>query len=110
MLRILFLFLLISQCVFGQFFVVKDKDGYVNVRKGKSAQSKVLKRLNNKTIVFVYNYDKTTDGNWIYTDEEGFIYNDRVKWIHKFPIIAKGIAKGNTIVFEGKEIEVVLTS
>ena len=107
------LFLLISDIVFAQeeaFAVINDKDGYVNVRKGKSAQSKVLKRLNNKTIVFVYNYDKATDGNWIYTDEEGYIYNDRVKWIHKFPIIAKGIAKGNTIVFEGKEIKVVLTS
>lgn len=107
------LFLLISDIVFAQeeaFAVINDKDGYVNVRKGKSAQSKVLKRLNNKTIVFVYNYDKATDGNWIYTDEEGYIYNDRVKWIHKFPQIAKGIAKGNTIVFEGKEIQVVLTS
>lgn len=107
------LFLLISDIVFAQeeaFAVINDKDGYVNVRKGKSAQSKVLKRLNNKIIVFVYNYDKATDGNWIYTDEEGYIYNDRVKWIHKFPIIAKGIAKGNTIVFEGKEIQVVLTS
>ena len=92
------------------FAVINDKDGYVNVREGKSAQSKVLKKLNNKTIAFVYNYDKATDGNWIYTDEEGYIYNDRVKWIHKFPIIAKGIAKGNTIVFEGKEIQVVLTS
>ena len=107
------LLLLISDIVFAQeeaFAVINDKDGYVNVRKGKSAQSKVLKRLNNNTIVFVYNYDKATDGNWIYTDEEGYIYNDRVKWIHKFPIIAKGIAKGNTIVFEGKEIQVVLTS
>ena len=107
------LFLLISDIVFAQeeaFAVINDKDGYVNVRKGKSAQSKVLNKLNNKTIVFVYNYDKATDGNWIYTDEEGYIYNDRVKWIHKFPIIAKGIAKGNTIVFEGKEIQVVLTS
>ena len=63
------------------FAVINDKDGYVNVREGKSAQSKVLKKLNNKTIVFVYNYDKATDGNWIYTDEEGYIYNDRVKWI-----------------------------
>ena len=92
------------------FGVIYDKDGYVNVRKGKSAQSKVLKKLSNKTIVFVYNYDKATDGNWIYTDEEEYIYNDRIKWIHKFPIIAKGIAKGNTIVFEGREIQVVLTS
>ena len=103
------LLLLISDIVFAQeeaFAVINDKDGYVNVRKEKSAQSKVLKRLNNKTIVFVYNYDKATDGNWIYTDEEGYIYKDRVKWIHKFP----QIAKGNTIVFEGKEIQVVLTS
>ena len=92
------------------FAVINDKDGYVNVRTGKSAQSKVLKRLNNKTIVFAYNYDKTTDGNWIYTDEDGYIYNDRVKWIHKFPQIAKGIVKGSTMVFEGKEIQVILTS
>ena len=91
------------------FAVINDKDGYVNVRKEKSAQSKVLKKLNNKTIVFVYNYDKSTDGNWIYTDEEGYIYNDRVKWIHKFPQIAKGIAKENTMVFEGKDIKVTLT-
>ena len=113
--KLFLVFLLFCQFAFVKaqeeaFTVVNDKDGYVNVRKGKSAQSKVLKRLNNKTIVFVYNYDKATDGNWIYTDEEGYIYNDRVKWIHKFPIIAKGIAKGNTIVFEGKEIQVVLTS
>ena len=113
--KLFLVFLLFCQFAFVKaqeeaFAVVNDKDGYVNVRKGKSAQSKVLKRLNNKTIVFAYNYDKTTDGNWIYTDEEGYIYNDRVKWIHKFPQIAKGIAKGNTMVFEGKEIQVVLTS
>ena len=113
--KLVVLFLLFCQFVVAQaieeaFAVINDKDGYVNVREGKSAQSEVLKKLNNKTIVFVYNYDKATDGNWIYTDEEGYIYNDRVKWIHKFPIIAKGIAKGNTIVFEGKEIQVVLTS
>ena len=113
--KLFLVFLLFCQFAFVRaqeeaFAVINDKDGYVNVREGKSAQSKVLKKLNNKTIVFVYNYDKATDGNWIYTDEEGYIYNDRVKWIHKFPIIAKGIAKGNIIVFEGKEIQVVLTS
>ena len=55
-------------------------------------------------------YDKAYYGNWIYADNEGYIYNDRVKWIHNFPQIAKGIAKGNTIVFEGKEIQVVLST
>ena len=94
----------------GVFAVISDKDGYVNVRKEKSTQSKVLKKLENNTLIFVLEYDKAQEGNWIYADYEGYIYNDRVKWIHKFPQIAKGIAKGNTIVFEGKEIQVTLAT
>ena len=92
------------------FAVINDKDGYVNVRKEKSAHSKVLKKLDNNILIFVLEYDKAYYGNWIYADNEGYIYNDRVKWIHNFPQIAKGIAKGNTIVFEGKEIQVVLST
>jgi len=83
----------------GAFAVINDKDGYVNVRKEKSVHSKVLKKLDNNTLIFVLD-----------ADNEGYIYNDRVKWIHNFPQIAKGIAKGNTIVFEGKEIQVVLST
>ena len=94
----------------GAFAVINDKDGYVNVRKEKSVHSKVLKKLDNNTLIFVLEYDKAQEGNWIYADNEGYIYNDRVKWIHNFPQIAKGIAKGNTIVFEGKEIQVVLST
>ncbi len=94
----------------GAFAVINDKDGYVNVRKEKSVHSKVLKKLDNNTLIFVFVYDKADDGNWIHPDYEGYIYNDRVKWIHNFPQIAKGIAKGNTIVFEGKEIQVVLST
>ena len=70
----------------------------------------MLKNLYNYTLIFVLEYDKAQEGNWIYADNEGYIYNDRVKWIHNFPQIAKGIAKGNTIVFEGKEIQVVLST
>ena len=94
----------------GAFAVINDKDGYVNVRKEKSVHSKVLKKLDNNTLIFVLEYDKAYYGNWIYADNEGYIYNDRVKWIHNFPQIAKGIAKGNTIVFQGKEIQVVLST
>ena len=94
----------------GAFAVINDKDGYVNVRKEKSVHSKVLKKLDNNTLIFVLEYDKAHDGNWIHPDYEGYIYNDRVKWIHNFPQIAKGIAKGNTIVFEGKEIQVILST
>ena len=114
--HLILLFFLISNVVFAQvieggaFAVINDKDGYVNVRKEKSVHSKVLKKLDNNTLIFVLEYDKDYYGNWIYADNEGYIYNDRVKWIHNFPQIAKGIAKGNTIVFEGKEIQVVLST
>ncbi len=94
----------------GAFAVINDKDGYVNVRKEKSVHSKVLKKLDNNTLIFVFVYDKAHDGNWIHPDNEGYIYNDRVKWIHKLPKIAKGVEKNNSIVFEGKEIQVVLSS
>jgi len=94
----------------GAFAVINDKDGYVNVRKEKNVHSKVLKKLDNNTLIFVLEYDKAYYGNWIYADNEGYIYNDRVKWIEKLPKIAKGITKGNTIVFEGKEIQVTLST
>ena len=107
---LLFCQFVVAQAIEGSFAVINDKDGYVNVRKEKSVHSKVLKKLDNNTLIFVFVYDKAHDGNWIYVDNEGYIYNDRVKWIHNFPQIAKGIAKGNTIVFEGKEIQVVLST
>ena len=114
--HLILLFFLINNVVFAQvieggaFAVINDKDGYVNVRKEKSVHSKVLKKLDNNTLIFVLEYDKAYYGNWIHPDYEGYIYNDRVKWIHSFPQIAKGITKGNTIVFEGKEIQVTLST
>ena len=114
--HLILLFFLISNVVLAQvieggaFAVINDKDGYVNVRKEKSVHSKVLKKLDNNTLIFVLEYDKAYYGNWIYADNEGYIYNDRVKWIEKLPKIAKGITKGNTIVFEGKEIQVTLST
>ena len=108
---LLFCQIVVAQAIEGgAFAVINDKDGYVNVRKEKSVHSKVLKKLDNNTLIFVLEYDKDYYGNWIYADNEGYIYNDRVKWIHNFPQIAKGIAKGNTIVFEGKEIQVTLST
>ena len=108
---LLFCQIVVAQAIEGgAFAVINDKDGYVNVRKEKSVHSKVLKKLDNNTLIFVLEYDKAHDGNWIYADNEGYIYNDRVKWIHNFPQIDKAIAKGNTIVFEGKEIQVVLST
>ena len=114
--KLLLLFSLISSYTFAQvnenyfFAVINDKDGYVNVRKEKSVHSRVLKKLDNNTLIFVFVYDKAHDGNWIYVDNEGYIYNDRVKWIEELPKVAKGVEKKNAIHFSGKDIQVALST
>ena len=114
--KLLLLFLLINSYTFAQvnenyfFAVINDKDGYVNVRKEKSVHSRVLKKLDNNTLIFVFVYDKAHDGNWIYVDNEGYIYNDRVKWIEELPKVAKGVEKKNAIHFSGKDIQVALST
>ena len=107
---LLFCQFVVAQDIEGSFAVINDKDGYVNVRKEKSVHSKVLKKLDNNTLIFVFVYDKAHDGNWIYVDNEGYIYNDRVKWIEELPKVAKGVEKKNAIHFSGKDIRVTLTS
>ena len=112
----LLLFFLISSYTFAQvnenyfFAVINDKDGYVNVRKEGNIHSKVIKKLDNNTLIFAFNYNKLEDGNWIYADNDGYIYNDRVKWLEKLPKVAKDIEKKNAIHFSGKNIRVTLTS
>ena len=67
---LLFCQFVVAQDIEGSFAVINDKDGYVNVRKEKSVHSKVLKKLDNNTLIFVFVYDKARDGNWIYADNE----------------------------------------
>ena len=107
----LLLFLLISSYTFAQanenyfFAVINDKDGYVNARKEANIHSKVIKKLDNNTLIFAFNYNKSEDGNWIYADNEGYIYNDRVKWLEKLPKVAKGIKKKNAIHFTSQKFD-----
>ena len=107
---LLFCQFVVAQAIEGGFAVINDKDGYVNVRKEANIHSKVIKKLDNNTLIFVFVYDKAHDGNWIYVDNEGYIYNDRVKWIEELPKVAKGVEKKNAIHFSGKDISVTLTS
>lgn len=85
--RILFLFLLISQCAFGQFFVVKDKDGYVNIREKENVKSKILGTLPNNKLVYLFHADEDIS-KWHYIDKE-YIHNSRLKPTYAFLSIKK---------------------
>ena len=106
--RILFLFLLISQCAFGQFFVVKDKDGYVNIREKESVKSKILGTLPNNKLVYIFHADEDIS-KWHYIDK-GYIHNSRLKPTYTFLSIKKEKESDNAITFSGMGIRVELTA
>ena len=113
------LFLLLStnafaQGPFGDYAVVKDKDGYVNIRAKESVKSKIVGTLPNNTLVYAL-FDTTEDEtgeeiffNWIAVDK-GYVHKSRLKMISEFPSIGKGKEQGNSITIAGKGISVTLT-
>ena len=103
-----------AQGPFGDYAVVKDKDGYVNIRAKKNVKSKIVGTLPNNTLVYGL-FDTTKDEtgeeiffNWIAVDK-GYVHKSRLKMISEFPSIGKGKEQGNSITIAGKGISVTLT-
>ena len=117
--HLLILFLLLTtnafaQGPFGDYAVVKDKDGYVNIRAKESVKSKIVGTLPNNTLVyglFDTTHDETGEEiffNWIAVDK-GYVHKSRLKKIYEFPSIGKGKEQGNSITIAEKGISVTLT-
>ena len=113
------LFLLLStnafaQGPFGDYAVVKDKDGYVNIRAKESVKSKIVGTLPNNTLVYTL-FDTIQDEtgeeiffNWIAVDK-GYVHKSRLKKVRDLSSIGKGKEQGNSITIAGKGISVTLT-
>ena len=105
-----------AQGPFGDYAVVKDKDGYVNIRAKENVKSKIVGTLPNNTLVYTL-FDTTEDEtgeeiffNWIAVDK-GYVHKSRLKMIGEFPSIGKGKEKEteNSITIAEKGISVTLT-
>ena len=105
-----------AQGPFGDYAVVKDKDGYVNIRAKESVKSKIVGTLPNNTLVYTL-FDTIQDEtgeeiffNWIAVDK-GYVHKSRLKRIYEFPSIGKGKKKEteNSITIAEKGISVTLT-
>ena len=105
-----------AQGPFGDYAVVKDKDGYVNIRAKENVKSKIVGTLPNNTLVYTF-FDTTDDEtgeeiffNWIAVDK-GYVHKSRLKMIGEFPSIGKGKKKEteNSITIAEKGISVTLT-
>ena len=116
--HLLILFFLLTTNAFaqgplGDYAVVKDKDGYVNIRAKESVKSKIVGTLPNNTLVYAF-FDTTDDEtgeeiffNWIAVDK-GYVHKSRLKEVQVFPSIGRAKEQGNSITITGKGISVTL--
>ena len=102
-----------AQGPFGDYAVVKDKDGYVNIRAKESVKSKIVGTLPNNTLVYTL-FDTIQDEtgeeiffNWIAVDK-GYVHKSRLKKVQDFPSIGRAKEQGNSITITGKGISVTL--
>ena len=97
-----------AQGPFGDYAVVKDKDGYVNIRAKENAKSQIVGTLPANTLVNVYFWeDEPTPPNWIAVDK-GYVHKSRLKKVQDFPSIGRAKEQGNSITITGKGISVTL--
>ena len=109
-LMILFIFLstnTFAQGLFGDYAVVKDKDGYVNIRAKENVKSKIVGTLLNNTLVYGFFDKEYNPTNWIEVDK-GYVHQSRLKRIFDFRAI-EGKVQGNSIIFDDKDVKVTIT-
>ena len=110
--HLLILFLLLAtnafaQGPFGDYAVVKDKDGYVNIRAKENVKSKIVGTLPNNTLVYGFFDKEFNPTNWIEVDK-GYVHQSRLKKIFDFRAI-EGKVQGNSVIFDDKDVKVTIT-
>ena len=96
-----------AQGPFGDYAVVKDKDGYVNIRAKENVKSKIVGTLPNNTLVYGFFDKEFNPTNWIEVDK-GYVHQSRLKRIFDFRAI-EGKVQGNSVIFDDKDVKVTIT-
>ena len=96
-----------AQGPFGDYAVVKDKDGYVNIRAKENVKSKIVGTLPNNTLVYGFFDKEYNPTNWIEVDK-GYVHQSRLKKISDFRAIEVKV-QGNSIIFDDKDVKVTIT-
>ena len=96
-----------AQTPLGDYAVVKDKDGYVNIRAKENVKSKIVGTLPNNTLVYGFFDKEFNPTNWIEVDK-GYVHQSRLKKIFDFRAI-EGKVQGNSVVYDDKDVKVTIT-
>ena len=116
---IVLILLLIPYFNYAQFAIIKDDDGYVNVRKQANNKAKVIGKIKNDDIVYL-NPDEFSVNNWLYAYHEnksqdqitGYIHSSRLKLVSDFKKIEYQKSTNNTVFFKNDieriEVEIAI--
>ena len=96
-----------AQTPLGDYAVVKDKDGYVNIRAKENVKSKIVGTLPNNTLVYGFFDKEYNPTNWIEVDK-GYVHQSRLKKISDFRAIEVKV-QGNSVIFDDKDVKVTIT-
>ncbi|MCR5887019.1 hypothetical protein LRS06_04345 [Hymenobacter sp. J193] len=102
--------LVMTNYCFGQFAVVRDKDGYSNVRNADSS-SNIIDKLNNGHFVFLLD----TDGDWAQinyaknnAELSGKMYRNRLVLVSSYKKIPLTVTQKDKVVLTDSSIKVVV--
>lgn len=104
---------ILFQTAFGQFGIIADKDGFVNVRNSPNISNNIIDTLTNGQIVFCLE----EEGEWRPTDyhlngqkfKSGYIHKSRVKLIDDFDKIFYDKLTDSVVTFKKDTIKLIVT-
>lgn len=103
---------LLTTVSFGQFAIVQDSDGYVNIRSSAAITATILDTLHNGRFVWYFG----NDGEWITIDyqkkgisKNGYIHKSRIIYLTAFDSIPLLKTEVNKIIFRDDGLQVILS-
>jgi hypothetical protein len=108
----LFLALFFSTFSYGQFAIISDKDGSVNVREDGHSNSKIIDSLQNGHLIYCFeNTDNWTNIDYSKKNKElnGYVYYDRYKLVSSFLTIPVVTRNETSVKLKKDSIEITLS-
>jgi hypothetical protein len=100
------------QSVFGQFAIIADNDGFVNVRSSANSSSKIVDKLLNGEMVFCLE----PENDWLPVDydlgkenKSGFIHKTRVRFLENFKKVPRQVLNDSKVVFKRDSLTITIT-
>lgn len=104
--------LISCQTTFGQFAIISDKDGFVNVRSSAGISNNITDTLTNGQIVFCFEAEKEwfpIEYDLSRQNKSGYIHRTRMKFIEDFKKKSSSNLTDSSILFKSDTLKLTIT-